>query len=1006
MNICKHTLIISILLIAIVSPANAEQRQSRGTSEITPHRIFLIQAAFTGDIRRMKELINRGADVNAYDDGMTPLIGAALTGRVEAVKLLLDNGALVDTRNDFGMTVLYVAAKATDNRQEVVDILIKYGASVNIEDKNRDTPLKVALDRNDMDISEILLANGADINYQDKNGNTLLHSFTGATDSNKLKYALDNGANVNIFNKMGDTPLMNAASRGSKKIVELLIDRGAEIDEVNLKGKTALLKAVSSGHSDIVKLLIATGADINIQDNEGNTPMAIAKQSNNKKIVYSLRQSKMEIKSGSKLRYEELSETSYQKDIVDTRLNMRDCNVEKAQDIRVAIGSSVAPMYFLGMSRQRDGFEIDLLELFAGMYCLKPIFINPIEHGSSSVNMVVSGTADLALDSIVISREGRKWVEFSAPYFISGVGFLMRAEDKDRIDFNSRTYLFPEHSVYGNLLTRRNAVSRPVSSVNDAIELIINEKLSDYRPYILVHDWMALRMIAKKNDAVKVPNIVVGTVEYGAASQNKEIIRKWNSFLKTIRNDGRYDELFNKWFSNLKLPNVIDLPRIKASRGESNQIESLSIEYAPKHELVDYLKFLNSGALLSKYKGGSKDSDRIFSCLTCHYNKTWFPYLREVLHKGNYERPSMLVDFMLDGDVQDIIPLLLKPPYLMSESGITTLVAFAEKHPEEGISIKDAYDQHLLKKLLTFDFIPKCAEEEFSEAQILVYEQGLKSNQKTIDVKLGQPAVMKLLESDRNKPMRIRVNNITGVLGGMMVSGSKEINIFSIDTGIIETIKIPPQFVYTGISNDGKTIYLDYERHRLFLNTETKNVYKIVPINPLLEEHNRDAARGMIAGLGYFDSSRTENGETIYLEIDSQNEKQCNIYLQGNHKGKLSDPISFLILKSIPKHRFLVDDKLFYSSAGANAEPYGVIDLTSGLKIDAGYSGNLVRVGPHQLYYCSSEDNDTRKPFYYLINTQTLKKTKIEAIPCPGGTGRMEQHPKSGYFIYIDWVSC
>ena len=67
----------------------------------------LIYAAKEGNIGLVKELIERGANVNMQDNnGWTVLIYAARYGHNNVVKELIEAGANVDIRSNDGLTAL------------------------------------------------------------------------------------------------------------------------------------------------------------------------------------------------------------------------------------------------------------------------------------------------------------------------------------------------------------------------------------------------------------------------------------------------------------------------------------------------------------------------------------------------------------------------------------------------------------------------------------------------------------------------------------------------------------------------------------------------------------------------------------------------------------------------------------------------------------------------------------------------------------------------------------
>jgi len=83
----------------------------------------LVEAARAGNVEAIKDLIKRGAEVNARSGGVTPLIAAAVAGQKPAIDVLLDNGADVQLRDDQSYTVIKLAL---DNGQvEIAEALAK-----------------------------------------------------------------------------------------------------------------------------------------------------------------------------------------------------------------------------------------------------------------------------------------------------------------------------------------------------------------------------------------------------------------------------------------------------------------------------------------------------------------------------------------------------------------------------------------------------------------------------------------------------------------------------------------------------------------------------------------------------------------------------------------------------------------------------------------------------------------------------------------------------------------
>jgi hypothetical protein len=115
----------------------------------------LFVAAMDGDAARVKELLRKGANVNAsVADGWTPLHLAAAEGHADAAKLLLEHGADVNARTKDGVTPLHLAA--AEGRAGVARLLLEHGADPSIRDDDGRTPLDVAREKGHKEVVRVI----------------------------------------------------------------------------------------------------------------------------------------------------------------------------------------------------------------------------------------------------------------------------------------------------------------------------------------------------------------------------------------------------------------------------------------------------------------------------------------------------------------------------------------------------------------------------------------------------------------------------------------------------------------------------------------------------------------------------------------------------------------------------------------------------------------------------------------------------------------------------------
>src|SRR5512138_702755 len=87
----------------------------------------LQKAVHKGDIKKVQELLDKGADINEWNFG-TALIFAASENRLEIAKLLIDKGADLNALGKNGWTALGCAA--AEGYGDMVDLLIGKGADI------------------------------------------------------------------------------------------------------------------------------------------------------------------------------------------------------------------------------------------------------------------------------------------------------------------------------------------------------------------------------------------------------------------------------------------------------------------------------------------------------------------------------------------------------------------------------------------------------------------------------------------------------------------------------------------------------------------------------------------------------------------------------------------------------------------------------------------------------------------------------------------------------------
>ncbi|NWI96039.1 ANKR6 protein, partial [Pitta sordida] len=243
----------------------------------------LLVAAYKGQVENVVQLINRGAKVAVTKNGRTPLHLAAHKGHLHVVQILLKAGCDLDIQDDGDQTALHRAAVVGNT--DIITTLIQEGCALDRQDKDGNTALHEACWHGFSQSAKVLVKAGANVLAKNKAGNTPLHLACQNSHSQSTRVLLLGGSRADLKNNAGDTCLHVAARYNHLPIIRVLLSAFCSVHEKNQAGDTALHVAAALNHKKVVKLLLEAGADASIVNNAGQTPLEVARQHNNPEVA-------------------------------------------------------------------------------------------------------------------------------------------------------------------------------------------------------------------------------------------------------------------------------------------------------------------------------------------------------------------------------------------------------------------------------------------------------------------------------------------------------------------------------------------------------------------------------------------------------------------------------------------------------------------------------------------------------------------------------------------------
>ncbi|XP_054280430.1 putative ankyrin repeat protein RF_0381 isoform X2 [Macrosteles quadrilineatus] len=203
------------------------------------------------------------------DNAMQVFFEAIRKGQTDIVHdCLRNNDDLLSAVDAEGLTPFQLAF--LHDNAEILDLLLSKAAPKT----SWQTPLHTALENNNPQQLEFFLAlSPSVINVQDLNGNSPLHIAVMKNNCKALEELIRKGAIIDLPNSQGQTALHLAVEEGCVPVIDELLRLGANININNKEGKSPLHIAVSKKVLSVVAKLVQSGADLEARDNLGNTLM-------------------------------------------------------------------------------------------------------------------------------------------------------------------------------------------------------------------------------------------------------------------------------------------------------------------------------------------------------------------------------------------------------------------------------------------------------------------------------------------------------------------------------------------------------------------------------------------------------------------------------------------------------------------------------------------------------------------------------------------------------------
>ncbi|WP_144511268.1 ABC transporter substrate-binding protein [Bacillus sp. FJAT-22090] len=227
--------------------------------------------------------------------------------------------------------------------------------------------------------------------------------------------------------------------------------------------------------------------------------------------------------------------------------------IQDKGEIVVGIMGTYAPYNFMNKDKEYDGFDVDIAKELAKRLDVKASFV--AQEFSGLIPSLQKGKFDILVSQVTITEERQKQIDFTEPYITNEVKVIVK-DDNTTIqtvdDFKGKKIgvglgTNDEAFLRNDLMPKVGDFQ--INTYDDVITTL--KDLDAGRVDATINNVYALKPIIEEN-GFKV-KAVGGPIKSDKAAVavkkgNTELLDALNKALEEMKQDGRYNEIFVKWF--------------------------------------------------------------------------------------------------------------------------------------------------------------------------------------------------------------------------------------------------------------------------------------------------------------------------------------------------------------------------------------------------------------------------------------------------------------------------
>jgi len=222
-------------------------------------------------------------------------------------------------------------------------------------------------------------------------------------------------------------------------------------------------------------------------------------------------------------------------------------------EIRVGFDVGYVPFEMSDKKGNFVGFDVDLAKMMAKAMDVKFIPVNTAWDGI--IPALVTGKLDIIIAGMTVTQQRNLKVNFADPYIIVGQTVILNGKLKDTVksykDLNDPKYTVTSKlGTTGEQAIKRLMPKAKYKSFEDATEAGL--EVASGRADAFVYDLptcaaFQARQGAKANTVFLDEPFTFEPLAFAIRKGDPDFLNWLNNFMRQIKNDGRYDKIYEKW---------------------------------------------------------------------------------------------------------------------------------------------------------------------------------------------------------------------------------------------------------------------------------------------------------------------------------------------------------------------------------------------------------------------------------------------------------------------------